>query len=78
MTQSVAQLLQRGTDDLDWLNQNLLQIRKDFNNQFIAINGKRIVANAATLDAVMAELKKKRIDLSNTIVQRISTVRQIL
>jgi len=77
MTQALK-MLQRGYADLDWFQTNLAQIKKSYDKQFVAVHEHQIIVSASSMDALMKELKRKKINAANVLISYVSKVQQIL
>jgi len=53
------QMINEMEQDNKWLESHYEEIRKNYENKFIAIKNKVIVASSSTLDGIMKELEEK-------------------
>jgi len=65
------QILLRSSEDLKWLNQNYLEIEKEFRNKIVAILDKKIVASGDKLGQVTEKLGKMGINSNEILIKRI-------
>ncbi len=71
-------LLRAGRSDLSWLSENYAQILKSYDNQFVAVKDKEVIAASKNMDALLRELKRKKIDPATTLVQFVTSAAVIL
>ncbi len=72
------QMLQSTKQDLKWLNEHYSTILGRFNNQFVAIKGQQPIASAATLDELLKDLRKRKINPVSALIKFISRESMIL
>ncbi len=58
--------------DNEWLHSNYGKLIEQYNNQYIAIKGQDIKANANTLDEFKKILKQKNLDFDMVLVEHIT------
>jgi hypothetical protein len=52
------ELLRLSRENLDWFNKNYSSLRRKYNNQWVAIQKKEVIANGSTYDQVVQVLKE--------------------
>ncbi len=72
------QMLQSTKQDLKWLNENYASVLNAYDNQFVAIKDQRPVASASSLEDLLKELKRKKIDPLSTLIKYMSKASIIL
>lgn len=74
MSTQVIQLLNEIDDDIIWFKDNFENLKKSFDNQFIAIKNGKILASDKNVENVIKTLKKKNEDPNNVIIQFVSSI----
>jgi len=57
---SVIQMLKSGQQDLAWFEANLSRLIAEYNNKFIALHNKTVLASDEKIDNLMNKLKEKK------------------
>ncbi len=65
------QILLRSSEDLKWLNQNYLEVEKNFRNKIVAILNKKIVASGDKLSQVTEKLGKMGLNSNEILIKKI-------
>lgn len=71
-------LLNRTEEDLKWFNNNYDSIVEKFDNKFVAIKNKKIIAAEDNMEKMIHKLKSSKIDPSVTWVGFVSKIKTIL
>ena len=71
-------MLQSTRQDLKWLNENYASVLNAYDNQFVAIRGQQPIASATTLDGLLKDLKKRKINPVSALIKFISRESVIL
>ena len=66
------ELLNESDTSLEYYSKNMERIREDFNNQFIAIKGKKVIDHGKTMDELIKNLSTKGEDSSNLFIVFVS------
>jgi hypothetical protein len=61
-----------------FISKNFLRLQRDFGNKFIAVNKSSILANAESFEGILKEVKERKINQSEIVVQFIPQVGQII
>lgn len=72
------QMLQSTKQDLKWLNKNYSTVLNMYDNRFVAIKGQQPIASAATLDELLKDLRKRKINPVSALIKFISRESVIL
>jgi hypothetical protein len=75
---TVLKMLQSGYTDMTWFNENLVELKKEFNNSFVAVQNQSIVGSDKDLNMLMQKLKTKKVDLNTVFIEFVSNVKSIL
>lgn len=70
-------LLNESEKDLEWLQQNFLDIQEKFANKIIAIKNKKIIANSENISKLLEEVQSQGIDPSEVLIEAISPKNEI-
>ncbi len=57
--------------DLFWFAKNSDTLRKRYNNRWIAIKGRKVVAASPTFKGLETELRKQNVDKEESLIRRI-------
>ena len=76
--QSVVELLHSGQRDLEWFNNNLSDIKLQFNNSFIAFNNQKVIDSDKNLENLMKKLRSSNVDTSSVFIEFVSNIKTIL
>lgn len=68
------QLLNELNSDLTWFKDNFKELEKHYDNRFIAIRNGKILSENKDLEKLMKDLKKKKIDSADVLVQFVSSI----
>lgn len=74
MDQQIIQLLNEADSDLIWFKEHFEELKKSYDNKFVAIKNGRIVGSDNDLKKLLKDLKKKEIDPKNVLIQFISSI----
>lgn len=66
-----AELVRHSQENLEWFKDNYKVLRKDCNNQWIAIQNKKVIAKGARYEEILSALKEK--DRKSAIVEFIDS-----
>jgi len=75
---SDLELLDSSEKDLEWFQQNSLELRKRFANRIVAIKHKEIVADARNISELLGILKEKGIDETEVLIDFIIPKNEIV
>ena len=78
MQDQVLELINRVESDLDWLDQNMPDLKKEYDQKFIAIKNKRVIAVGNFIEDVIKNLNLQNIDPSETLIYFISKLALVL
>lgn len=67
----IGEMLTLSKENLEWFNKNYDCLKKEYDNQWIAVLKKEVVAKASTYDQIMSVLNKK--DLKNALIEFIDS-----
>ena len=65
-------LLEKFESNGMWLNEHYDEIYRKYRNEFVAVKDRRIIAHNSDFEDLLKELKAKRIDLREVLVEYIS------
>ena len=65
-------LLEKFESNGIWLNEHYDEIYRKYRNEFVAVKDRRIIAHNSDFEDLLKELKAKRIDLREVLVEYIS------
>lgn len=71
-------LLLRAKKDLEWVRSNAGSFREEYNNRFIAVKNREILASSQTMESLLEALEKKGIDAGEVLVRYVSRVAMVL
>jgi hypothetical protein len=71
MSISKSELFKSSMENLQWFKENYETLRKDYDNQWVVIQNKKIVAKASTYDTIARALKKE--DKKSAIIEFIDS-----
>jgi peptidyl-tRNA hydrolase len=71
MSVSKSELFKSSFENLEWFKKNYKDIKKNYDNQWVVIQNKKIVAKAGTYDTIVAVIKKE--DKKSAIVEFIDS-----
>ena len=71
------EVLDRTESDLQWFIKNQKALTEEYDQRFIAIHDKKVVASDENMDGLVKKIKDKRIDPAFTVVQFVSKERII-
>lgn len=74
---ATLQLLQESEENLNWFQDNFVEIQEKYPNKIIAIKNKRIVASAANIEELIKLLHEKNIDDSEVLLEQIPPKNEI-
>ncbi len=72
------QLLKSANEDAVWLKSHYKSLIGAYDNQFIAIKNRSVIAASTTLDGLFRELGRKRLDPAKLLVKHLSSAATIL
>ena len=75
---SVVEMLNSGHRDLEWFSNNLVDLKRKFNNNFIAIHDTKVIDSDTNLDRLITKLKSQNVDTNNVLIEFVTTVSTIL
>ncbi|OIO22090.1 hypothetical protein AUJ17_01070 [Candidatus Micrarchaeota archaeon CG1_02_47_40] len=59
------------TNDLRWLSNNLDSLRPEYENKFVLVKNRQVIAANASYDQLIIEAAKQKIDVSKAVIERI-------
>jgi len=62
-------ILRSFAENRKWLYQNYTSLAKKYNNKFVAVKDKKVIAVEDTLEALFNTLKKKGIDAADVLIE---------
>ena len=71
-------LLNKFDQDIEWFKENQKKLEKEYDNNFIAVSERKIVAFDKDLDSLLNKLKGLKLDPSNMFIRFVSTTLIIL
>ena len=74
----ILQSLLQGREDVKWFDANLMALKSQYNNKFIAFHNKKVLDSDKSLDNLMTRLNQKGVDISNVFIKFVSKVKAIL
>ena len=74
MSQQIMQLLNEADSDLVWFKEHLEDLKESYDQEFVAIKNGRIVGSDKDVEKLLKELKKKKIDSKNVLIQFVSSI----
>jgi len=75
---SDLELLDSSERDLEWFQQNSLDIREKFANKIVAIKDKEVIADARNINDLILILKEKGIDETEVLIEFIVPKNEIV
>lgn len=74
MSKQVLQLLEEMNSDLVWYKDNLEELKKSYDNMFIAIKNGRVVAAEQDVSKLLKDLKREKVKPEQVLVQFVSSI----
>lgn len=74
MSQQIMQLLNEADSDLVWFKEHLEELKKSHDDEFIAIKHRQVVESDKDIERLLRNLKKKKIDSKNVLIQFVSSI----
>ena len=71
-------LLNKFDQDIEWFKENQKKLEKEYDNNFIAVSERKIVAFDKDLDSLIKKIKELKLDPSNMFIRFVSTTIIIL
>ncbi|MEO0190720.1 MAG: DUF5678 domain-containing protein [candidate division WOR-3 bacterium] len=68
-------LLRDAREGLDWFNEHYAELVEHYDNKFIAIKNKAVVASSANLDDLLEELRRKKINPAEAVIKYLTRAR---
>lgn len=75
---NIVQLLHRSQLNLAWFGSHFAELIKSFDNQFVAIDDEKIIANDSDFDVLLNKLKGANIDPADVLIEFVSRIKSIL
>jgi hypothetical protein len=73
MSTKKEELFKLSRENLEWLKENYRNLRKNFDNQWVVIQNKQIVAKGSTYKNIVNSLEKLKLDKRTAIVEFIDS-----
>ena len=71
-------LLNKFDQDIEWFKENQKKLEKEYDNNFIAISERKVMAFDSDLDILLNKLRGLKLDPSNMFIRFVSTTIIIL
>ena len=71
-------LLNKLDEDINWFKEHQTELEEEYDNNFIAVSERRVVAFDADFDNLLNKLKKLKLDPSNMFIRFVSMTTIIL
>ncbi len=71
-------LLNKLDQDIEWFKENQTKLEKEYDNNFIAVSERKVMAFDRDLDSLLNKLKELKLDPSNMFIRFVSTTTIIL
>lgn len=71
-------LLKNSKENLFWFIKNLPKIKKDYSNQIIAIENKKIIANSNNINQLLIQIDSKGINKEEVLIKQVSSGKEII
>jgi hypothetical protein len=71
-TSQILEVLNQGTRDLQWFHQHKKELQEKYDEQFVAIKDRRILASCRTLPELIESLKKSKQNPANVLIEYVS------
>lgn len=71
-------LLNRLDEDIKWFKANQERLEEEYSDEFIAVKGKKVVANNKELDSLLNTLRELGLDPSDAFIRFVSITTVIL
>ncbi|HLD15759.1 MAG TPA: DUF5678 domain-containing protein [Candidatus Nanoarchaeia archaeon] len=76
--EQVLQLLNESESALDWFAENIQELKKNFDGEFVAFNKGKVMAHNKDMGKLLDTLKKENVDPSKVVIQFVSKIKMIL
>ena len=71
-------LLNKFDQDIEWFKENQKKLEKEYDNNFIAVSERKVMAFDSDLDILLNKLRGLKLDPSNMFIRFVSTTIIIL
>ena len=64
---------QKSFEDTEWIIENYIELTKKYDNKFIAVQDKKVIASSEDAMRLLKELRKMNIDFSTVVIDFITS-----